>query len=394
MIALADEIRHPSFRRHHRRPRQRPARPHVRHGRPAHGLPRPHLLARQRHAHRPGRRRRSRRRLRRPRRRPRVRARRQRRHLRVRKRPRRHAAAAAEFAPGPPGRPRAAHRRSTACARRRSSPQTASPSPRSRRSQRLDELRAAVGGARVSRRPQDRRLRLRRQGAGQAHTRRPTPKPAIADAGRAGDESSKAFVDFEREVSVVAARGVNGAFCPLGRRSKHPSPTTFSTCPSVPADVPPHVARRAVEIARAILEKLDVVGVLCVEFFLTRPGDLVVNELAPRPHNTGHLTFDARVTSQFEQQLRAVCGLPLGSTASAPPRRDGQSARRPLAAGEPELARRPRPAGRQAPPLRQAHPAPGRKMGHLTAFGDTPEEAATSARQAFEALAGGAGRIS
>ena len=62
------------------------------------------------------------------------------------------------------------------------------------------------------------------------------------------------------------------------------------------------------------MEELDVVGVLCVEFFLTRDGRLLVNELAPRPHNSGHLTFDACVTSQFEQQLRAVCGLPLGST--------------------------------------------------------------------------------
>ena len=68
------------------------------------------------------------------------------------------------------------------------------------------------------------------------------------------------------------------------------------------------------EIARGILEGLDVVGVLCVEMFLGRDGRLLVNELAPRPHNSGHLTFDACVTSQFEQQLRAICGLPLGST--------------------------------------------------------------------------------
>ena len=68
--------------------------------------------------------------------------------------------------------------------------------------------------------------------------------------------------------------------------------------------------REAVEITRAVLEKLDVVGVLCVEFFVTHDGELLINELAPRPHNSGHLTFDACVTSQFEQQLRAVCGLP------------------------------------------------------------------------------------
>src|SRR6185369_5153465 len=74
------------------------------------------------------------------------------------------------------------------------------------------------------------------------------------------------------------------------------------------------VAKEAVDIARGVMEKLGVVGVLCVEFFLTRSGKLLINELAPRPHNSGHLTFDSCVTSQFEQQLRAVCGLPLGST--------------------------------------------------------------------------------
>ena len=72
--------------------------------------------------------------------------------------------------------------------------------------------------------------------------------------------------------------------------------------------------RRAAEITRAILEELQYVGVLCVEFFLSTDGELLVNELAPRPHNSGHLTFDASVTSQFEQQVRAICGLPLGST--------------------------------------------------------------------------------
>jgi hypothetical protein len=69
-----------------------------------------------------------------------------------------------------------------------------------------------------------------------------------------------------------------------------------------------------VEIALDVLKTLDIVGVLCVEFFLTKKGRLLINELAPRPHNSGHLTLDASVTNQFEQQLRAVCGLPLGAT--------------------------------------------------------------------------------
>jgi 5-(carboxyamino)imidazole ribonucleotide synthase len=79
-----------------------------------------------------------------------------------------------------------------------------------------------------------------------------------------------------------------------------------------PAPVEPRIAAEATELARSILEALDVVGVLCVEMFLTRSGKLLVNELAPRPHNSGHYTFDACITSQFEQQLRAVCGIPLG----------------------------------------------------------------------------------
>ena len=82
----------------------------------------------------------------------------------------------------------------------------------------------------------------------------------------------------------------------------------------MPAAISPALAARAAEITRAILEELQYVGVLCVEFFVDTDGELLVNELAPRPHNSGHLTFDAAVTSQFEQQVRAICGLPLGST--------------------------------------------------------------------------------
>ena len=73
------------------------------------------------------------------------------------------------------------------------------------------------------------------------------------------------------------------------------------------------MAAQATEIARGILDALEYVGVLCIEFFLSTDSELMVNELAPRPHNSGHLTFDAAVTSQFEQQVRAICGLPLGS---------------------------------------------------------------------------------
>jgi 5-(carboxyamino)imidazole ribonucleotide synthase len=120
------------------------------------------------------------------------------------------------------------------------------------------------------------------------------------------------FVAFDREVSVVCARDRQGNFADYGvienARAAY-SRRFFRARARFGKN-----AAEAVEIARAVAEKFDYVGTLCVEFFLTEDEKLLINELAPRPHNSGHLTFDACVTSQFEQQLRAVCGLPLGST--------------------------------------------------------------------------------
>ena len=146
------------------------------------------------------------------------------------------------------------------------------------------------------------------------------------------------------------------------------------------------MAQEAVEIARGVLEELDVVGVLCVEFFLTRDGRLLVNELAPRPHNSGHLTFDACVTSQFEQQLRAVCGLPLGSTELLRPAAMANLLGDLWSGGEPDWA-----AACRFPDVKlhlygKAAARPGRKMGHLTALASTPEEARRRVIAAREAL--------
>ena len=121
------------------------------------------------------------------------------------------------------------------------------------------------------------------------------------------------FVDFRCEVSVVVARGQDGGvavYPPVeNRHVNHILDTTIA-----PARLPPDTAAEAERIARHIVERLDLVGVLAVEMFVTRSGTLLVNELAPRPHNSGHWTIDACVTSQFEQLVRAICGLPLGST--------------------------------------------------------------------------------
>jgi 5-(carboxyamino)imidazole ribonucleotide synthase len=121
------------------------------------------------------------------------------------------------------------------------------------------------------------------------------------------------FVDFQCEVSVIVVRGADGvmaAYPPVeNRHVNHILDTTVA-----PASLPPETAREAESIAQDIAARLDLVGVLAVEMFVTKDGRLLVNELAPRPHNSGHWTIDACATSQFEQLVRAVCGLPLGST--------------------------------------------------------------------------------
>jgi 5-(carboxyamino)imidazole ribonucleotide synthase len=137
-----------------------------------------------------------------------------------------------------------------------------------------------------------------------------------------------------------------------------------------------------------VAEALDLVGVLAVEMFVLRGGALVINELAPRPHNSGHFSFDASVTSQFEQQLRAVCGLPLGSTESLAPAAMANLLGDLWAEGEPDWA-----AALQMPSLKlhlygKSRPLPGRKMGHLVAFGATGDEAVERVREARRRLGG------
>ena len=195
----------------------------------------------------------------------------------------------------------------------------------------------------------------------------------------------EAFVDFDREVSVVCARGRDGSFVHYGlienSHENHILDVSFA-----PAGVPERVAKEAVEIARSIADTLDYVGTLCVEFFLTADEKLLVNELAPRPHNSGHLTFDACVTSQFEQQLRAVCDLPLGSTQFYRPAAMANLLGDLWAGGDPHWG--------AALALREvklhlygkSEMRPGRKVGHLTALADTPERASELARSARSAL--------
>jgi 5-(carboxyamino)imidazole ribonucleotide synthase len=126
------------------------------------------------------------------------------------------------------------------------------------------------------------------------------------------------FIAFEKELSVIAARNLHGEVrvFPVAENI-HVHNILHQSI--VPARISNPVAVRAEETAIRIAQALDVVGLIAVEMFLTLDGQIVVNELAPRPHNSGHYTMDACVTSQFEQHIRAICGLPLGDVSLLSP---------------------------------------------------------------------------
>jgi 5-(carboxyamino)imidazole ribonucleotide synthase len=182
------------------------------------------------------------------------------------------------------------------------------------------------------------------------------------------------WIDFQCEISVVAARGLDGStavFAPTRNHHRH----HILDISSVPAGLPDAVLDSARQMAAAVLEKLDVVGVACVEFFVTRDGRVLVNEIAPRPHNSGHLTIAACETSQFEQQVRAICGLPLGSPRQLAPAAMANLLGDCWKNGEPDWAAALAVPGVSLLLYGKGEPRPGRKMGHLTALADSVDEA-------------------
>jgi 5-(carboxyamino)imidazole ribonucleotide synthase len=192
-------------------------------------------------------------------------------------------------------------------------------------------------------------------------------------------------VDFSHELSVVAARGLDGAFAHFGAFENTHRNHILDISVS-PARIDPVIANEAVQITHAIMDELSYIGLLCVEFFLTPEGRLLVNEIAPRPHNSGHLTVDACVTSQFEQQVRAVCGLPLGSTTQMRPAAMVNLLGDLWADGDPDWA-----SALAIPDVKlhlygKESPQPGRKMGHLTAIADRVDVAVEKAIAARDLL--------
>lgn len=213
------------------------------------------------------------------------------------------------------------------------------------------------------------------------------PSEAASAWSACGEQLSvlEAFVDFECELSVVVARGLDGqmtTYAPFGNdHQNHILDVTLS-----PAPISAAVSQQAQELARTVAAELGLVGVLCVEYFLTRDQQLLINELAPRPHNSGHLTIDSHVTCQFEQQVRTICGLPLGSTEMLRPAAMANLLGDLWEGGEPDWM-----AACSFPQIKlhlygKAEPRPGRKMGHLTALAGDVQTAADLVRQARAAL--------
>ena len=202
-----------------------------------------------------------------------------------------------------------------------------------------------------------------------------------------GEEEAvlETWVDLECEVSVVGARGLDGPFAHYGAvENTHRDHILDLTV--APAGLSPEMAKEAIEISRGVFEALEIVGTACVEFFVATDGNLLVNEIAPRPHNSGHWTIEGAVTSQFEQQLRAVCGLPLGGTDRPRPAAMANLLGDLWQGGVPNWA-----AALALPDVKfhlygKEEARPGRKMGHLTALADDPRKAAQLVLAAREAL--------
>ena len=224
-------------------------------------------------------------------------------------------------------------------------------------------------------------------GKGQIRIDSPGGLPIAWDTLRRRESVLEAFLDLDREISVIGARGVAGEWSHFGpienAHARH-----ILDISVMPADVSDATGALAVDITRCVMDALDFVGVLCVEFFITRDGRLLVNELAPRPHNSGHLTFDACRTSQFEQQLRAVCGLPLGSPEMLLPAAAMANLLGDIWEGgrEPEWAAALALADVKLHLYGKSAPRSGRKMGHLTVLASTPAEAKARVLAARELL--------
>ncbi len=211
-------------------------------------------------------------------------------------------------------------------------------------------------------------------GKGQARITAPVQIAAAWQTVNVSECVLEGWIDFTREISVLIARDEQRnavTWDPFENRHVG-GILDLSICP---ATISSDLQQQARQLAVRVAEALDLVGLLCVEMFVTRDNQLIVNEMAPRPHNSGHLTIEGCVTSQFEQQARITAGLPLGSTALRQPTAMVNLLGERWEGGEPNWSAALAIPGVSLHLYGKEEPRRGRKMGHLTALGGTAAEA-------------------
>lgn len=195
------------------------------------------------------------------------------------------------------------------------------------------------------------------------------------------------YIPFKKEISIIAARGLNGEMkvYPVGEND-HRDNILYET--KVPAEISASLEKKAEELAREVLKVFEGIGIFCVEMFVTETDDLLINEIAPRPHNSGHYTIEGCVTSQFEQHIRAITALPLGDTALVRPTvmrnilGAGKEGKAEIIGLDSALA----VEGVKVHIYQKNVSRPGRKMGHLTVTAETLELAAARALEAAQLI--------
>ena len=195
------------------------------------------------------------------------------------------------------------------------------------------------------------------------------------------------YIPFKKEISIIAGRGLDGDMkvYPVGEND-HRDNILYET--KVPAAISAKLKVKAEGFAREVLEVFSGVGIFCVEMFITEENELLVNEIAPRPHNSGHYTIEGCVISQFEQHVRAIPALPLGDTSLIRPSvmrnilGSGKKGRAEVVGLDSVLKIK----GLKAHIYDKKIARPGRKMGHLTVTADTLEKAAKRALKASELI--------
>ncbi len=209
-----------------------------------------------------------------------------------------------------------------------------------------------------------------------------------------GELIAERRISFVSEVSMLVARSQRGELVsyPLVWNLHRHHILDTSVCPVPPSLAATEVAAR--EIAAGVAETLQLCGLMCLEFFVEQRGGLLINEIAPRPHNSGHLTIEASWTSQFDQQLRAICNLPLGSPELRTPAAMVNLLGDVWEGGVPHWGRALAQPGAYLHLYGKSQPRSGRKMGHLTVLDQDPKMAAARARRLRQQLLAGSPPLS